>query len=164
MFSKFILSTALAASAMTAVPAAAQAQGYGYYGRDRYESRYRNDYQAQRPALRRAALRRPNYSHNYGRHCSGTTGTILGAALGALLGRQIDGGRSRTTGLIVGGAAGALGRPRRSTRISAGTGTGSSGHTWLLLSHRFCRKPKLLFGAMLETLGLRIEGRAGHQQ
>ena len=108
MFGKFILSTALAASAMTAVPAAAQAQGYGYYGRDRYESRYTNDVRRYDPRYDVQRYEGQSYNHNYGRHCSGTTGTILGAALGALLGRQIDDGRSRTTGLIVGGAAGAL--------------------------------------------------------
>jgi len=118
MFSKFILSAALAASAMTAVPAAAEAQGYGYYGRDRYENSYRNDYRrydprydAQRYDARRyegRSYQGRDQDHNYGRRCSGTTGTILGAAVGALLGRAVDGGRNRTTGLIVGGAAGAL--------------------------------------------------------
>ena len=108
MFSKFILSTALAASALTAVPAAAQAQGYGYYGRDRYENSYRNDYRRYDPRYDVRRYEGRNQDHAYGRRCSGTTGTILGAAVGALLGRAVDGGRNRTTGLIVGGAAGAL--------------------------------------------------------
>ena len=92
MTKKFLLSAVAAATTLTALPAAAQAQyrdGYrdSYYGRT-----YRDD---------------RNY-RNYGRRCSGTTGTIVGGAGGALLGRSIGGRGDRTLGTILGGAAGAL--------------------------------------------------------
>lgn len=93
MAKKFLLSALAAATAVSAVPAAAEAQyfrgGYndGYYGRS--YSDYRQD--------------RRHY-----RRCSGTTGTIIGGAGGALLGREVAGRGSRTLGTILGGAAGAL--------------------------------------------------------
>ena len=97
MLKKITLSAAVAASALVALPSAAQADHRdGYYG-DRYERSYRGD--------------------RYDRRCSGTTGTIVGGIAGALLGRGIDrsgSGRygrrdSGTTGAIIGGALGALG-------------------------------------------------------
>jgi outer membrane lipoprotein SlyB len=96
---KIILSSVAAATALTAFPAAAEAQRYydrggyydrgynqGYYGRTYRDSRY---YRGQR-------------------RCSGTTGTIVGGAAGALLGREVAGRGDRTLGTILGGAAGAL--------------------------------------------------------
>lgn len=113
MFKKIILSAAVAGTALTALPAAAQAQrydrhdGYGYqqqYRGDRYDRRYeqrRYDRQDRRYYNQR-------YRGHYAQRCSGTTGTILGAIAGGLLGRAIDGGHDRTAGTIIGGAAGAL--------------------------------------------------------
>ena len=124
MFSKFALSAAVAVSALTAMPAAAEAQSrYGYYGRSAYDSRYddrrydQRRYDQRRYDQRRYDSRRYDnrynrgrYSHHYGRRCdSGTTGTIIGAVAGGLLGREIAGRGDRTTGAIIGGAVGALG-------------------------------------------------------
>ena len=93
MFKTITLGAAAALTAVTALPASAQAQSYrdGYYD-SRYEGRtYRGD----------------RY-YRGGRRCSGTTGTILGGAAGALAGRAIDSRGSRTTGTLLGAAAGAL--------------------------------------------------------
>jgi outer membrane lipoprotein SlyB len=88
MAKKFIIPFLAAATAVTAMPSAAQAQYRdGYYGRT-----YR-DY---------------NEDRRYDRRCSGTTGTIVGGAGGALLGRQVAGRGNGTIGTILGGAAGAL--------------------------------------------------------
>jgi len=119
MFKKLILSAAVAGTALTALPAAAQAQGRGYYDGYGYQQTYRGDrydrydrrYDRSGRYDRRYYDRRDydrRYRNHYGRRCSGTTGTIIGAIAGGLLGRAIDGGRDRTTGLIIGGAAGAL--------------------------------------------------------
>ena len=112
MMTKFAISTAVAASALVAVPTAAQAQyrsgyydNYGNYSRsydarryDRryYNSRYNSRYYDQR------------YRNHYGQRCSGSTGTIIGAIAGGLLGREVAGRGDRTVGAIIGGAAGAL--------------------------------------------------------
>lgn len=110
MMKKIALSTAVAVSALTAMPAAAEAQSrYGYYdtnhnGRyDRYDRRYDNRrYYNQRRYSQR-------YGNYYGRRCSsGSTGTIIGAIAGGLLGREVAGRGDRTVGTIIGGAAGAL--------------------------------------------------------
>ncbi len=132
MLKKITLSAAVAASALVALPSAAQADHRdGYYG-DRYERSYRGDrydrggYYGDR--YDRGYSDRGYYGRNQayygdryydGRRCSGTTGTIVGGIAGALLGREIDrsGSRSRyygrrdggTTGAIIGGAIGALG-------------------------------------------------------
>ena len=91
MFKKFTLAAA-ALTAVTAMPAAAEA-----HGRNGYDSRYEQDYRGYNRG----------YNRNY-RRCSGTTGTILGGAGGALLGREIAGRGSRTTGTVLGGVVGAL--------------------------------------------------------
>lgn len=110
MLTKFALSTAVAVSALAALPAAAQAQSrYGYYDAnhngyyDRYDRRYQNRrYYNQRHRSQR-------YGNYYGRRCSnGSTGTIIGAIAGGLLGSEIAGRGDRTVGAIIGGAAGAL--------------------------------------------------------
>jgi hypothetical protein len=113
MFRKIILSAAVAGTAIAALPAAAQAQGYGRY--DRYDGyayaqQYRGDRYDRRYDQRRYDRRYydQRYQGRYGRRCSGTTGTIIGAIAGGLLGRAIDGGRDRAAGTIIGGAAGAL--------------------------------------------------------
>ena len=109
---KFALSAAVAGSALTALPATAQAQGrYGYYDGAGYQQNYRNhDRRYDRRGYDRRYANRydQRYSNHYGQRCSGTTGTILGAIAGGLLGRSIDGGRNRAVGTIIGGAAGAL--------------------------------------------------------
>ena len=118
MIKRIALSTAIAASALTAMPAAAEAQSrYGY------SSRYDNGYydQGQRYDRRYANQRRYNqrynnqrynnqrYGRHYGQRCSsGSTGTILGAIAGGLLGREIAGRGDRTVGAIIGAGAGAL--------------------------------------------------------
>lgn len=121
MFKKLALSTAMAVSALTAIPAAAQAQsGYGYY-----DARYNNQYNRHRGDDRRYDQRydrrygqrydQRSYGQRYGnqynvrcRRDNGDTGTILGAIAGGLLGREIAGRGDRTVGTIIGGAAGAL--------------------------------------------------------
>jgi outer membrane lipoprotein SlyB len=117
MFTKIALSAAVAVSALTALPAAAEAQSrYGYSDRydngsynqrqryDRNDRRYQNrNYQNQRYDSQR-------YGNYYGQRCrsNGSTGTILGAIAGGLLGREVAGRGDRTVGTIIGGAAGAL--------------------------------------------------------
>ena len=89
MIKKIALSTAVAVSALAAVPAAADAQSrYGYYDQRGYNGYNRQQY---RDPCRK-----------------GDTGTIIGAIAGGLLGREIAGRGDRTVGTIVGGAAGAL--------------------------------------------------------
>jgi hypothetical protein len=86
---KMITGIVLAASALSALPVAAEAHDH-----DGPHHHYRGGY----------------YEADYRRSCrtSGTTGMIVGGAAGALLGRQLDSGRDRTTGTILGAGAGAL--------------------------------------------------------
>ena len=97
---KLITSAVLAASALAALPGAAEAHGNGRHKHhhDHYDRAYYRD-----------AYVEPRRSY-YRRSCrsGGTTGLIVGGAAGALLGREIDGGRDRTTGTILGAGAGAL--------------------------------------------------------
>jgi hypothetical protein len=131
MFKKITLAAAVAATALTMVPGAAEARGRYYndgyysqgysqgYGQGYYGNAYNRGYSS-------------NYNRGYGnnyygrtyrdysngyRRCSGTTGTIVGGVAGALLGREIARSGSRgyyrrggggTTGAILGGALGAL--------------------------------------------------------
>ena len=115
MFKKLALSTAVAVSAIAAVPAAADAQSRsGYYdarhnGYNNQYRRYDRRYANQRYANQRYYNQR--YGNYYGSRCrrdDGSTGTILGAIAGGLLGREIAGRGDRTIGTIIGGAAGAL--------------------------------------------------------
>jgi uncharacterized protein YcfJ len=121
MIKKIVLSSAVAVAALTALPAAAQAQSrYGYYDNygngyhnqgqrydRRYDSRYDRRYDQRRYAQQRYQNQR--YGNYYGQRCSnGSTGTIIGAIAGGLLGREIAGRGDRTVGTIIGGAAGAL--------------------------------------------------------
>jgi hypothetical protein len=121
MFKKIAIASVAAATALTALPAAADAQGYGYSnGYNRGYSNYNRGYDGysnqgysnrgyynQGYAYRNS---RSNRYYGYGRRCSGTTGTVVGGVAGALLGRSItrDGYHSGTTGTILGGALGAL--------------------------------------------------------
>jgi phospholipase/lecithinase/hemolysin len=111
MIKRIALSTALAASALTAFPAAAEAQSrYGYSSR--YDNGYYNQRAYDQRYDRRYANRRyynQRYGNHYGTRCSnGSTGTILGAIAGGLLGREIAGRGDRTVGAIIGAGAGAL--------------------------------------------------------
>jgi len=116
MLKKIIISTAVAASALTALPAAAEAQSrYGYsnrydnryYGQQRYDQRYDRRYANQRYANQR--YYNQGYGNHYGQRCSnGSTGTIIGAIAGGLLGREVAGRGDRTVGAIIGAGAGAL--------------------------------------------------------
>ena len=118
MIKKLTLSTAVAVSALVAIPSAASAQsGYGYYDTrgNGYSNQYRrNDNRYNQRYDRRYANQRysnQRYGNYYGNRCrrdSGSTGTILGAIAGGLLGREIAGRGDRTVGTIIGGAAGAL--------------------------------------------------------
>ncbi|HZG10073.1 MAG TPA: glycine zipper 2TM domain-containing protein [Allosphingosinicella sp.] len=113
MFKKATLAVAAAATALVALPAAAQPRGnaYGYYnnsaharGYDRYQDRrYDNRYQDRRYDNRYQDRRGyETYGNRYddryadrdyrddNRRCSGTTGTIVGGVAGALAGRAID--------------------------------------------------------------------------
>ena len=122
MLKKVALVAAAASSAFIALPAAANAQSYGYYDGGRYDRNYRGDrYRGERYDRRYS---RNNYYGNrsyngnrghYRDRCgSGTTGTIVGGVAGALLGREVTrdnrgyNRNSGTTGAIVGGALGAL--------------------------------------------------------
>lgn len=89
MSRKLITIAALAATTLSALPAAADAHDRGH--RHRHHHHHDNGYR-------------------YRESCrtSGTTGMIVGGAAGALLGREIDGGRDRMTGTIVGAGTGAL--------------------------------------------------------
>ena len=125
MLKKIIISTAVAASALTALPAAAEAQSrYGYssrydnryddryYGQQRYVQNYDRRYANQRYANQRYNNQRTyngGYYNHYGQRCSGSTGTIIGAIAGGLLGSQVAGRGDRTLGAILGAGAGALG-------------------------------------------------------
>lgn len=117
MFKKIALSTAVAVSALTALPAAAEAQsryGYssrydnGYYNQgQRYDRRYQQQRYDRRYSNQR--YRGQRYGNYYGRRCSsGSAGTIIGAIAGGLLGREVAGRGDRTVGAIVGAGAGAL--------------------------------------------------------
>jgi uncharacterized protein YcfJ len=111
MMKRIALSTAVAVSALTAMPAAAEAQSrYGYYdqyGNGQYSQRYDRRSDNRRYYNQRRYNQR--YGNYYGRRCSsGSTGTIIGAIAGGLLGREIAGRGDRTVGTIIGGAAGAL--------------------------------------------------------
>ena len=119
MLKKIIISTAVAASALTALPAAAEAQSrYGYssrYDNGYYNQGYGRSYQGQRYDRRYANQRYYNqrthnggYYNHYGQRCSGSTGTIIGAIAGGLLGNQVAGRGDRTLGAILGAGAGAL--------------------------------------------------------
>jgi hypothetical protein len=116
MLKKIIISTAVAASALTALPAAAEAQSrYGYssrydnryYGQQRYDQGYDRRYANQRYYDQRAY--NGGYYNHYRQRCSGSTGTIIGAIAGGLLGNEVAGRRGdRTLGAIIGAGAGAL--------------------------------------------------------
>ena len=120
MFKKFTIAAAAAATALVALPTAAQARHNDYGSRyDRYEQRYDDRYADRRYDDRYSNRGYDGYddrTYRSDRRCSGTTGTIIGGAGGALAGRAIDrnsGSRfSRRggglTGTIIGGALGAL--------------------------------------------------------
>ena len=119
MLRKIVISTAVAASALTVLPAAAEAQSrYGYssrYDNGYYNQGYGRSYQGQRYDRRYANQRYYNqrtynggYYNHYGQRCSGSTGTIIGAIAGGLLGNQVAGRGDRTLGAILGAGAGAL--------------------------------------------------------
>jgi uncharacterized protein YcfJ len=115
MLKKIIISTVVAASALTALPAAAEAQSrYGYsnrYDNGNYAQRYGGYYNQGQRYDRRYANQRYNnqrYYNHYGQRCSGSTGTIIGAIAGGLLGNEVAGRGDRTLGAIIGAGAGAL--------------------------------------------------------
>ena len=98
MFKTFTLTAAAALTALTAIPAAADAHPRSraqYHDNGNYAQSYRGQTRAYG-------------NRNYTRCRSGTTGMIVGGAGGALLGREVVGRRSRSTGTILGAAAGAL--------------------------------------------------------
>ena len=100
MLKKVTLAAAGLMTALTAVPAAADAhprgRAHGYHNNSARDGYYADRYD------------RRSYRNN-GRCRSGTTGAIVGGASGALLGREIAGRGDRTVGVILGGAAGLLG-------------------------------------------------------
>jgi len=115
MLKKIVISTAVAASALTVLPTAAEAQSrYGYssrYDNGYYAQRYGGYYNQGQRYDRRYAQRTyygGRYYNHYGRRCSGSTGTIIGAIAGGLLGNEIAGRGDRTLGAIIGAGAGAL--------------------------------------------------------
>lgn len=116
MFKKITVGAAAALAALSAFPAAAEAQSRNGYYDDRYAQTYRDDRYARSYNDRYARSYNDGYyqdrtyrdtrSYRGGRRCSGTTGTIVGGAAGALAGRAI--GNRGSTGTILGAAAGAL--------------------------------------------------------
>ena len=126
MFKKTLLALS-AVGATVAVPAAADAQSYGYYPSYGYQQPYYgrntgyNGYYGQQAYGQRYYGQRYHGSRYGNRYqCkSGTTGAIVGGAAGALAGREIarQSGRgyyyrnnngNGTVGAIIGGAIGAL--------------------------------------------------------
>jgi len=118
MLKKIIISTAAAATALTALPAAAEAQSrYGYsrsYDNGHYSQSYNRVYANRNYARgyysqgRYAQPYYGGYYSHYGRRCSGTTGTIIGAIAGGLLGSSIASRHDGALGAILGAGAGAL--------------------------------------------------------
>lgn len=117
MLKKITLSSAALVAAVAAVPAAADAQRYGYssgyYNGSPYARSYvhRDRYYGSRYSGYDNRYRGRSYTtrQSYRRCRSGTTGAIVGGAAGALLGREVAGRGDRTLGTIIGGVAGALG-------------------------------------------------------
>jgi len=110
---KWMMAAAIAATAMTAAPGAALADGHGRHHHRGYgHYRHGDYYRESAPVYYRDgyAERRTYYRSAPRSSCrtSGTTGLIVGGAAGALLGRELDGGRDRATGTILGAGAGAL--------------------------------------------------------
>jgi hypothetical protein len=116
---KLIFAIAAAASAATAVPAAAErphgSYGHGYdyeragyrdYGQHTYDDYGR--YREPRRLHRGDRVWRGNDGRYYCQRDNGTTGLIIGAAGGALLGRAVDTRGERTTGTILGAVLGGL--------------------------------------------------------
>jgi len=117
---KLVMTFAVAATAMAAIPQAAAAHDHGRgHGRGHYKHHYYDrSYYDERPVYYRESYAPPRayYRERYVeprrayRSCrsGGTTGLIVGGAAGALLGRELDRGRDRTAGTILGAGAGAL--------------------------------------------------------
>ena len=118
MLKKIMLATLAAATALTAIPAAADAQSRrGYYNDGYYSQPYRGDRYYRGDCYDRYDRRgyaSRGYNRGYRDRCrsDGTTGTIIGAIAGGLLGKEVGEGRydrgDGTAGAIIGGAAGAL--------------------------------------------------------
>jgi hypothetical protein len=112
LFKKLALTALIGASAITALPAEADARDrhhrnsyHGHRDHDRYHDYRSDDRRDYRRDYRRSDYRDRRY---YCRRGSGTTGLIIGGAAGALLGREVDRYGDRVPGTIIGGAAGAL--------------------------------------------------------
>ena len=110
MLRKMTLAAAAAATALTAVPATADARprgkAHGYYKRSAHARAYADH---DRYYDRGYQDRSYAYRDGYRRCRSGTTGAIVGGVAGALLGREIAGRGDRTLGTILAGAVGAYG-------------------------------------------------------
>ena len=111
MIKKLALSTAVAVTAIAAMPTAAQAQSrYGYY--DARYSNHQNQYRRYDRRYQNQRYTNQRYGRHYAYRCrrdDGSTGTIIGAIAGGLLGREVVGRRGdRTAGAIVGAGVGAL--------------------------------------------------------
>lgn len=108
---KFILAIAAAASAIPALPAAADPPSWApAHGRRAHDNTYdsRGRYREPHRLGRNDRVWRGNDGRYYCRRGNGTTGLIVGAAAGALLGRAIDTRGDRALGTLLGGAGGAL--------------------------------------------------------
>ncbi len=109
---KLVIAAAIAATSLTALPAAADpppwapAHGRRAHDADRYDSRGR--YLEPQVISRQDRIWRGSDGRYYCRRDNGTTGLVIGAAVGALVGRQIDGGRDRTLGTVLGAVGGGL--------------------------------------------------------
>ena len=125
MFKKIGLTAAAALAALTAIPAAAEAQPYrapGYYDSGAHSYAYRDGYRRYQRGDRYVRYNNRRYDNRrydnrrydrryYGqRYCrdNGSAGTIIGAIAGGLLGHEVAGRGDRTVGTIIGGAAGAV--------------------------------------------------------
>jgi hypothetical protein len=106
----FAFALAAVATAVTAVPAAADAQYRGRHHYSQYDRHHNGRYARYYDG--RGYYHGPRWRGRDGRYycrrSDGTTGLLLGGAAGALVGRSIDTRGERATGTILGAVAGAL--------------------------------------------------------
>ena len=108
---KFILATALAATALPAAPVLADppawAHAHGHRDHHGEYDRY-GRYSEPRPLARHDQVWRGDDGRYHCRRSNGTTGLVIGAIGGALVGRTIDTRGDRTLGTLLGAAGGGL--------------------------------------------------------
>jgi hypothetical protein len=109
---KLIIAASIAATSLTALPAAADpppwAPAHGRRAHDAHRYDTRGRYVEPVRITRDDQIWRGRDGRYYCRRDNGTTGLVIGAAVGALVGREIDGGRDRTLGTVLGAVGGGL--------------------------------------------------------